>query len=124
MLKLLPSHELLSSQVQMLDTPQKRAKGMLVYERAPVDVAFLFALPFGGIFPLVHCIGMKFSIDILFLNKHKQVKAKFHDIKPGRLVMPWRYVLGGCPWMIEASAGSLAKVQVDDFLDWQVSHAA
>lgn len=118
MLKHAPSETTLARQVEFMNTAAKRAKGLLKYEAPPQDYVAVFKLPLFGFFPLIHTIGMKFSIDIVFCDSHKRVLDLNRDVRPGRFVMPWRYSFGGVRYLLEFSSGQARDLRLGDRLEW------
>jgi uncharacterized membrane protein (UPF0127 family) len=118
MLKSLTQDCVVAEKVEMMDSAAKRARGLLKYEEAPSSFAAIFKLPLFGFFPLVHCFGMKFPIDILFCNKEGLIKKVYRNIKPGGFVFPLRYAFGGCPIMIELSGCSPSSFNEGEKLHW------
>ena len=57
-------------------------KGLLRYNKAPIEKCFLFILPNEQIGDF-HTIGMKFPIDIYFYNKDKQLDSSKLNSEPG-----------------------------------------
>ena len=69
----------------------------------------------------VHTVGMRYPIDVLFLDRRGRVKRAVHALNPGRMVP---YVRGAAK-AIELPAGTLARagVRAGDEV-WLVSPAA
>jgi uncharacterized membrane protein (UPF0127 family) len=69
----------------------------------------------------VHTVGMRYPIDIIFLDRHGRVKRAVHALNPGRMVP---YVRGAVK-AIELPAGTLARtgVRAGDEV-WLVSSTA
>ena len=57
----------------------------------------------------IHTVGMRFPIDVVFVDRGWRVVAMRHAVGPGRLVRPvWR------AWgVIELTAGSLARAGLE-----------
>src|SRR5262245_6990006 len=56
----------------------------------------------------IHTLGMRFSLDLAFLDKQGRVLKLYEDLKPGRLAWgPWRLWVGGLR-ALELPQGSLA----------------
>lgn len=64
----------------------------------------------------IHTLGMKFPIDVVFLDSKNKITAIAHDVKPGRF-----WVSGGwsCSRVVESEAGclDLAMLHVGDSLE-------
>lgn len=121
MIYLEPSHEVLADKVEFFNTPKERARGLLKYSEAPQKFAAVFDLPFFGFFPLVHTLGMKFSIDILFCDREKVVSHIYRSVSPSRFVMPLSNAFGGCKYLVEFSSADTSKVRVGDRLSWEAA---
>lgn len=69
----------------------------------------------------IHTVGMRYPIDVLFLDRRGRVKRAVHALNPGRMVP---YVRGAVK-AIELPAGTLARagVRAGDEV-WLVSPAA
>jgi len=112
------SQELIANQVEFMSSARQRSKGLLKYAEAPKDFAAIFKLPVNGFFPVVHTIGMKFPIDILFCNSKKRVCFVYPNVQMNRFVVPFRFLLGGLPYLIELSVPRrLPKVGTE--LSWE-----
>ena len=57
-------------------------KGLLRYNKAPIEKCFLFILPEEQVADF-HTIGMKFPIDIYFYNKNKKLDSNSLNNKAG-----------------------------------------
>jgi uncharacterized membrane protein (UPF0127 family) len=109
---------LLAERLEFFRSAAERARGLLKYSQAPRQSAAVFDLALGGFLPVVHTFGMKFSIDIVFCNSEKVVRAIYRAVKPGRLIAPGRYLLGGCSYLVEFSLCDLGDLRVGDRLEW------
>lgn len=112
------SGRVIASQIVKMDTAKKRSRGLLSYSKPSESLAALFFLPFFGVFPLVHTFGMSFPIDIVYCNSQKQICAIFRRVPPNRLVMPWKALFGGCPYLLEFVDCDLSEVKKGDQLEW------
>jgi len=73
-------HSVLAERAEVADTPSSRAKGLL--GRTGLDQGEALILdPCSSI----HTFFMKFSIDVLFLDKQNKVVKIAKNLKPGRL---------------------------------------
>ena len=81
------------------ETPRERMRGLLGRDGLPRGVAMSFA-PCS----LLHTIGMRFALDIVFLDRCGRVVRAFAGVRPGRL-----FVWGGlrAHRAVEAQAGWL-----------------
>jgi hypothetical protein len=64
------------------DTSRKRRTGLLKHQTLPPEEG-LWIAPCEA----VHSIGMKFPIDVLFLDRHKKVLKIRPNMVPGRLAV-------------------------------------
>ena len=70
----------LAEAVEVADTSRKRRTGLLKHQSLPPGEG-LWIAPCEA----VHSIGMKFSIDVLFLDRNKKVLKIRQGMVPGRL---------------------------------------
>ena len=71
------------------------------------------------IFPTqaVHTFGMKYSIDVLFLDRQKRVVGLRPEVRPNRLTpIYWR---AECVLELPAGTAKRSQTTVGDVLDWQ-----
>lgn len=94
----LTSRRELARKVAVADTFFSRLKGLLGKEELPPGEA-LWIKPCGS----VHSFGMKFPIDVLFLDRDMRVVAFVKDMRPGRLSAPRAKVFS----VLELPSGSL-----------------
>jgi|GEM_PF-4656039 len=109
----------LATKIIYMDTAAKRAKGLLAHSEVLPKTVAVFSLPLGGFFPLIHTIGMKFPIDILFCNKNKEVIYNYQNVVPFRFVFPWKKAFGGCSYLLEFMDCDLSSVELGDTLTWE-----
>lgn len=121
MLRSATSSLLLATQIEHMNSASKRAKGLLKFERAPENYAAVFSLPLWGFFPMIHTFGMKFPIDVVFCDFQKKILWIQRSVGPGQLILPWRYILGGCRYLVEFSDCETESLQVGDILEWESS---
>ena len=112
------SHRVLAKQIEWMKSPRARAIGLLKFEQAPENFAAIFKLPLFGFFPLVHTVGMKFTIDILFCDSKKKVLHRYEKVKPGRFIFPMLHAIGGCSYLLEFSNCDLSNIRQGVQLDW------
>lgn len=72
----------LAEAVEVADTSRKRRTGLLKHQTLPQEEG-LWIAPCEA----VHSIGMKFPIDVLFLDRHRKVLKIRPDMAPGRLAV-------------------------------------
>jgi len=56
----------------------------------------------------IHTFGMKFSLDLIFLDKSMKVKALKRNVVPGRMTFP----VFGARSVVEIASGSLETMQI------------
>jgi uncharacterized membrane protein (UPF0127 family) len=117
-IKHIPTGDILTHRLEHFRSARERARGLLKFSKQPQAFAAIFYLPLLGIFPAVHTMGMKFSIDLVFCDSQKRVVSIFRAVGPGRWVLPWRYFFGGCRYLIEFSDCDVSKLAVGDALQW------
>ncbi len=122
MLTCLRSDTILAKRVEEMTTSAQRARGLLKFSEAPSDYAAVFSLPFMGFFPTIHTWGMKFSIHIVFCDRRRIVQAIYPNTPPKRIVVPFRFILGGIAYVIEIPQGPLSanvlSLAIGDELAW------
>lgn len=102
--------ELLFTRGQLVTGFFARAKGLLFRDSIELDEAMIFEKC-----KSVHTIGMRFSIDLVFLDKNKTVLKVVEHLKP--------YRIAGCSrakYVLEAKSGSCLNrgILVDDKLQF------
>ena len=102
----------LGSNITVADSPRRRMVGLLGTTSLEPESGLL-------IFPTqaVHTFGMKYSIDILFLDRQKKVVGIRPDVPPYRITpIFWR---AECVLELPAGAAEKSQTAVGDLLDWQ-----
>ena len=74
------NNTIISENVIIADTFFKRLKGLMFSKELP-DEKSLLILPCNEI----HTFNMKYSIDVLYLDKNNNILAIDEDMKPGRI---------------------------------------
>lgn len=93
---------IIASYVQFADTPRARRVGLLKHERLEPEQG-LYILGRSWIpFMAIHTFGMKFPIDVLFLDKNQRV-LRLETIHPNRIV--W---VRGARGALELAQGAVA----------------
>lgn len=72
----------LASAASVADTPASRKRGLLKHHSLDPGQG-LWIVPSGA----VHCFGMKFDIDVVFLDRRYRVKKIRPRLKPGRIAL-------------------------------------
>lgn len=109
---------MLARHIEWMSDAHSRSQGLLKYSSAPDSYAAVFHLALRGFFPAIHTFGMKFSIDVVYCDQERHVVAIYRNIGPGRFVCPWKFVLGGCRYLVEFSNGDLNQLSLGDRLEW------
>ena len=90
----------IASNVSLADTPQSRRVGLLKHDRLPEGDG-LWILPTQAI----HTFGMRFPIDVAFLDSSLRVKRIYHGLAPYRFTT----FVWGAQSVLELPSGSLAS---------------
>lgn len=104
---------MIATHVDLADTPQARRIGLLKHERLELGHGLFIPARSWVPFMAIHTIGMKFSIDVFFLDEHQCV-TRLDTIQPNRVV--W---VRGARGVLETSAGTLAasRTRVGDRIE-------
>ena len=99
----------LAEHAQVARTSWQRMVGLLAHRELPAEEAMVFP----GC-SSIHTVGMRFPIDVIFVDREWRVVALREGLVPGRLVPPVRRAWG----VVEASCGTLKRLdlQVGDRL--------
>lgn len=91
---------ILADRVTLADSPKSRRVGLLQHESLPAGQGM-------WIFPTkaIHTFGMKFPIDVAFLDRRLRVKRVYHALPPLRMT---RWVWGARS-VLELTAGALEQ---------------
>lgn len=98
MLKNLTQKEILADRVEQANGLFARMKGLL--GRSSLDQNHTLWIANCN---SIHTFFMRFSIDVIFVNKHLVVKAVYKNITPGHFIFP----IWGASSVFEFSSGSL-----------------
>ncbi len=77
--------KILASAAGVANTSETRRTGLLKHTSLPPGEG-LWIVPTEA----VHCFGMKFDIDVLFLDKGKKILKLRENMKPRRIAICWR----------------------------------
>lgn len=79
----------------------QRLVGLLKFQTLPCD--FVMAFPQAW---ALHTFGMKFPIDIIFVDRQDRVQKIFENVKPGQLAFcePWK-----SSWALETASGNVQR---------------
>lgn len=94
------NHQLLLSDVMHANTPLERMRGLLGRPPLKKEQGLLITAC-----PSVHSFGMRYSLDLIFLNKDWQVKKLVFSLQPYR--MAWSL---GASMVIEILGGTLDEL--------------
>ena len=90
----------LAGNVQLADTPRSRRIGLLQHARLePGDGLWIYPTQ------AIHTFGMRFPIDVAFLDSLMRVKRVYHGLAPYRLTA----LVWGARSVLELPSGSLAS---------------
>ena len=104
---------ILASKLQLADTPRARRIGLLKHDKLDAGEG-LWIYPTQAI----HTFGMKFPIDVVFIDKQMRVRRVYQDLVPYRLT---RFVWSARS-VLELPSGCLAgtKTEVGDELQFSL----
>src|SRR5437899_10281140 len=92
----------LASNVRLADTPAARRTGLLKHDRLEAGEG-LWIYPTQAI----HTFGMRFAIDVAFIDRRMRVKRIYHQLRPFRLTS----LVWSAKSVLELPSGSLADTQ-------------
>lgn len=91
---------ILAANVQLADTPRSRRIGLLQHQMLePGEGLWMYPTQ------AIHTFGMRFSIDVAFLDRRLRVKRVYHRLAPFRLTS----LVWGARSVLELAPGSLAS---------------
>ncbi len=100
---------ILATAAGVANTSETRRTGLLKHTSLPPGEG-LWIVPTEA----VHCFGMKFDIDVLFLNKGKKILKIRENMKPRRIAICWRaHSVLELPAGTVASTGTLVGDQLE-----------
>jgi uncharacterized protein len=94
---------LLGDAIDIADTAGTRNRGLLKHDHLDQGEG-LWIVPCEA----VHTFWMKFTIDAVFLDKHKKVTKVVPNLRPSRLAMSWR-----ARSVLELPAGRAAETRTE-----------
>lgn len=96
------NNEVIAGNVLLADSFWLRLKGLLGKKSINEDEALI-------LYPCseIHCYGMKFNIDAIFLNNEKKVIGCVNNVLPGSRVR-----VKGAKYVVELKEGLIKKKQV------------
>jgi len=103
----------LASNVRLADTPAARRTGLLKHDRLEAGEG-LWIYPTQAI----HTFGMKFPIDVVFIDKQMRVRRVYQNLAPYRLTT----LVWSAQSVLELPSGSLAgtKTEIGDELQFSL----
>ena len=93
-----------AERAQHARTWRERMVGLLAHERLSADEALIFE----GC-SSIHTFGMRFAIDVIFVDRQWRVVALREHLSPGRFVLPVRQAWG----VVETACGTLQRTGID-----------
>lgn len=92
--------ETVAANVRLADTPRSRRIGLLQHETLePGEGLWIYPTQ------AIHTFGMRFPIDVVFLDRLLRVKRVYHRLAPFR----WTSPVWGARSVLELASGSLAS---------------
>ena len=108
---------IIATHVQVATTAHARRIGLLKHDRLEPGQAL--GIPARAWIPLmaIHTFGMKFPIDVVFLDKHNRV-IRSCTMPPNRIELAW-----GARMVVEIAAGTIdqSRTQSGDAVEFQVN---
>ena len=102
----------LASSVDLADTPKSRRIGLLRHESLnPGEGLWIYPTQ------AVHTFGMRFPIDVAFLDRNLRIKRIYHRLAPFRLTT----FVWGAKSVLELPSGCLAKTSTSVGDELQIS---
>ena len=95
--------QLVASRAAVAGRWMDRAIGLLKYRRMPEGLALIFPQCNS-----VHTVGMRFPIDLIFVDRLWGVVRAEGEVAPGRLIFPVK----GAWAVVEAAAGTIQRLGV------------
>src|SRR5438477_13175789 len=102
---------MLAANVRLADSPRSRRIGLLQHQTMQADEG-LWIYPTQAI----HTFGMRFPIDVAFLDSALRIKRIYHGLAPFRLTS----FVWGAKSVLELAPGSLTGARVGDELQFSL----
>ncbi len=110
MLVNLTRNEVIAKKVRRCDHVFSRLKGLLGTDKLnPEEACWLIPCN------MVHTIGMRYPIDVIFLNKKKEIVSIIQNLKPNR----FSPLVVAAHSVVEFAAGAERKIRVGEQLEWK-----
>ncbi|MFH0862590.1 MAG: DUF192 domain-containing protein [Candidatus Altiarchaeota archaeon] len=110
----------ISADAQMRDTPEGRRKGLMGSER--MDVVLKVAWD-SRILPMIHMFGMRYPIDVVWVNGRMEAVDVRRGLPPSRILRPitWRMYAPKSPakYVIEFGKGGIKDTAVGDRISFK-----
>lgn len=107
------NNQIILPHVMKTSSVKERMQGLLCRNPLKEDEALLIQ-PCSSI----HTIGMRYPIDVVFLNQDLSIKKIFTDVKP------WRFAISfGAAMVLEMIAGSVERLGLGEqmILQWETN---
>ncbi len=101
----------LAANVRLADTPHSRRVGLLRHQSLEPGEG-LWIYPTSAI----HTFGMKFPIDVAFLDRRLRIQRIYHALAPFRMTR----LVWGARSVLELASGSLAGTSIGDELQFSL----
>ena len=102
----------LASSLDLADTPKSRRTGLLRHEPLkPGEGLWIYPTQ------AIHTFGMRFPIDVAFLDRNLRIKRIYHQLAPFRLTT----FVWGAKSVLELPSGSLANTSTTVGDELQIS---
>jgi uncharacterized protein len=102
----------LASNVRLADTPRSRRLGLLKHDKLePGEGLWIYPTQ------AIHTFGMRFPIDVAFLDRSLRIKRIYHGLVPYRLTS----FVWSAQSVLELASGSLARTGSDVGDELQIS---
>lgn len=108
---------IIATHVQIATTADARRIGLLKHDRLETGHALGIPARVWMPFIAIHTFGMKFPIDVLFLDKHNMV-IRSCTMPPNRIAWAW-----GARMVLETAVGTIdqSRTQSGDAVEFQVN---
>ncbi len=108
---------LIATHVEIATTAHARRIGLLKHERLEPGHALAIPVRVWMPFMAIHTFGMRFPIDVLFLDKNTQV-IRSCTMPPNRIAGAW-----GARMVVETAVGTIeqSRTQRGDAIEFQVN---
>ena len=105
-----PVHKSIPYSIKTADSFVARLKG-LMFQKTPLHQEGLWITPCNSI----HMFFMRFPIDVVFLNKERQVVKLVEKLQPWKIISP----VGNAHSTLELPAGAITQIglQLEDYID-------